>query len=461
MFTGQRTSAPSGHRQVTRLFQALELPLSRREMLRHCLYGAAGLLLLRGWGLCAATPAPTARARSVIHIWLCGGPCHIDLFDPKPEAGRDFCGPFQSPLETNVSGIRIGQLLPQLARQADKYCLLRSLTHDHTTHESAAYVVHTGRQPGGQHVYPPATAVSAYFQGNTVNPPGFVSDYLAFTEPLDRSCKVAFRGTRSTLLTRRVDPTQPASEVESIAALEITKDLQQHSYPPSSFFNTLSHTLPGDATVQVFYASEEQAHELSLGDAAKLFDLGQEPEDLRDRYGRNTFGQSCLLARRLVEQGVPYITITSKGWDTHKHHFQIMHRKLPEFDQGLATLLQDLSDRGLLSQTIVWVSGEFGRTPRIQWDPPWNGGRNHFARAFAALVAGGGFKAGQVLGATNRTGEEVTERPIHPVELLSTIDTLLGIDPNASLPHPEGPPVPGLPGPEEGVPSLRLLREII
>ncbi len=461
MPTPQLPSASSGQRQVTRLFQALELPLSRREMLRRCLYGAGGLLLLRGWGLCTATPAPTARARSVIHIWLCGGPCHIDLFDPKPEAGRDFCGPFQSPLETNVSGIRIGQLLPRLARQADKYSLLRSLTHEHTTHESAAYIVHTGRKPESQHVCLSADAVVGYLQGHTANSPGFISHCLAVIESLDLVPKIAFRDTRPKLLSPGIDPALQAPQVEGIATLDISRNRQQHWRLPSSIFNMLRHTLPVDATVQVFYASEEQAHELTLGDAGKLFDLSREPEDLRDRYGRNTFGQSCLLARRLVEQGVPHITITSKGWDTHKHHFQIMHRKLPEFDQGLATLLQDLSDRGLLSQTIVWVSGEFGRTPRIQWDPPWNGGRNHFARAFAALVAGGGFKAGQVLGATNRTGEEVTERPIHPVELLATIDTLLGIGPNASLPHAERPPVPVLPGPQEGLLSLRLLREII
>ena len=150
--------------------------------------------------------------------------------------------------------------------------------------------------------------------------------------------------------------------------------------------------------------AEKQAYDLILGDAGKVFDLTQEKDELRDRYGRNTFGQSCLVARRLVERGVPYVTINYKGWDTHKQHFQTMRRKLPELDKGLATLLQDLSDRGLLDSTIVWCCGEFGRTPKVQWEPPWNGGRGHYGKVFSALVAGGGFKGGHVVGRVRRQG---------------------------------------------------------
>ena len=175
-----------------------------------------------------------------------------------------------------------------------------------------------------------------------------------------------------------------------------------------------------------------------LGDAGKVFDLAQEPNDLRERYGRNTFGQSCLMARRLVERGVPYVTINYKGWDTHKQHFPIMRRKLPELDRGLATLLQDLSERGLLDSTVVWTGGEFGRTPKVQWESPWNGGRGHWGKAFSALVAGGGFKGGQVIGQTDARGEEVTDHPVHPRELIGQIYEHLGIASDAKLPHPEG-----------------------
>ena len=182
---------------------------------------------------------------------------------------------------------------------------------------------------------------------------------------------------------------------------------------------------------------------------------------MRERYGRNTFGQSCLMARRLVEQGVRFVTINYKGWDTHKQHFQIMRRKLPEMDRGLATLLQDLSDRGLLDSTIVWWSGEFGRTPRVQWEPPWNGGRNHFGRVFSAVVAGGGFRGGCVVGASDEKGEFVQDRPVYPCDLIGSMYQLLGIDPAATLPHPQGELVRAKPAAQDGVETGGLLQEIM
>jgi uncharacterized protein (DUF1501 family) len=186
-----------------------------------------------------------------------------------------------------------------------------------------------------------------------------------------------------------------------------------------------------------------------FGEAKELFDLSREPEDLRDRYGRNTFGQCCLMARRLVETGVPYVTINYRGWDTHKQHFEIMKRKLPEMDQGMATLLQDLSERGLLDSTIVWWSGEFGRSPKVLWESPWNGGRSHYGNCFSALLAGGGIQGGRVVGASDAKGEEVAERPVYPVDLIGTLYGLLGIDPEAPLPNPRGLDVKVLSGGED------------
>ena len=217
----------------------------------------------------------------------------------------------------------------------------------------------------------------------------------------------------------------------------------------------------GDAELTANAQAEQQAYELILGDAGKVFDLSQEKEDLRDRYGRNTFGQSCLVARRLVERGVPYVTINYKGWDTHKQHFQAMRRQLPEMDKGMATLLQDLSDRGLLGTTMVWWSGEFGRTPRVQWEPPWNGGRGHYGQVFSAVLAGGGFKGGRVVGASDAKGEQVKERPVYPIDLIASIYELLGIDLNARLPHPLGEDARVLPTAAEGVPTAGRLKEIM
>jgi uncharacterized protein (DUF1501 family) len=183
---------------------------------------------------------------------------------------------------------------------------------------------------------------------------------------------------------------------------------------------------------------------------------------LRDRYGRHTFGQDCLAARRLVETGVPYIVINYPGgWDTHKDHFTIMRRQAPQLDQGLAMLLQDLKDHGLLESTLVWCCGEFGRGPKVDYQPPWNGGRNHYGKVFTVLVAGGGFKGGRVVGSSDAKAEEVKERPVYPVDLLGSIYQLAGIDAAARLPHPMGFEAHVLPAASEGVKSAGILTEIM
>ena len=183
---------------------------------------------------------------------------------------------------------------------------------------------------------------------------------------------------------------------------------------------------------------------------------------MRDRYGRHTFGQDCLVARRLVETGVPYVVINYPGgWDTHKNHFDAMKRQCPQLDQGLAMLLEDLQSRGLLESTLVWCCGEFGRGPKVDWQPPWNGGRNHYGKVFSVLVAGGGFKGGHVVGSSDAHGEEVKDRPVYPVDLLGSIYQLAGIDSTARLKHPLGLEAHVLPSEAEGAKSAGLLTEIM
>ena len=226
--------------------------------------------------------------------------------------------------------------------------------------------------------------------------------------------------------------------------------------------DTLGRLADRNPNMEKFDAAQSDAYDLMTGDAKKLFNLDLEPEKLRDAYGRTTFGQECLMARRLVENGVPYITVNHKGWDTHKNHFQSMGRMLPELDKALSTLLRDLDARGLLDSTIVWVGGEFGRTPKIQHDAPWNGGRGHFGRCFSTLVAGGGFTGGQVIGATDARGEEVADRPVYPVDLLESMYALLGIDTSAALPNPHATTIPILP--PVGAPGVQragMLKEIL
>ena len=453
--------SPSLSKEAAHFLQAAGMPCSRRDALRRCLFGAGGLLLLNGWGLRSLAATRPAKAKAVIQIWLWGGPCHIDTFDPKPGAGRDICGALDSPIETNVSGVRIGQLLPGLAKQADKFSIIRSMTHGNNGHETAAYMVQTGRNSGGRDVFPSAGAVVSLFKGYDAGYQGLIPPYIVLTEPQGRFSEAGFLGGRYKPFATGGDPGKPKFEVEGVVAPGITDQRQRDRRALLTQLNTLGQAMPGDATLKTLYQSEDQAYELILGDAGKLFDLSTEKDDLRERYGRNTFGQSCLMARRLVAKGVPYITINYKGWDTHKQHFQTMNRKLPELDKGLAALLQDLAEQGLLDSTIVWVSGEFGRTPRVLWEAPWNGGRNHFGKVFSAVVAGGGFKGGQVVGASNATGEEVAQRPVYPCDLLGSMYELLGIEANARLPHPQGQTVQVMPGAAEEVKSGGLLREIM
>jgi len=443
------------------------VPLTRRAALRSAVYGGSGLLLMEPVVVRGAPGVPPASrpsvdgpAKSVIQVWLWGGPSHIDTFDPKPDAGREFTGALDSSIETNVDGIRIGQLLPGLAKNADKYSLIRGMTHGNNGHETAAYVVQTGRT-SERDVFPGAGAVVSYFKGYDAGYEGLVPPYIVLTEPQGRFSEAGFLGPRYKPFATGGNPASPVFAVEGIVSPKMTEEHQRDRRALLGKLNTLGGALPGHATLKTVVDCEEEAYELILGDAGKLFDLGQEKDEMRDRYGRTTFGQSCLMARRLVEKGVPYVTINYKGWDTHKQHFQIMNRKLPELDQGLSTLLEDLGGRGLLENTVVWCTGEFGRTPKVATESPWNGGRHHYGKAFSCLLAGGGFQGGQVVGATNQTGEEVVEREVYPADVLGSIYTQMGIPGEASLPHPQGTPTHVVPIESDGVPMGGLLDELV
>jgi uncharacterized protein (DUF1501 family) len=281
------------------------------------------------------------------------------------------------------------------------------------------------------------------------------------TEPQGRFSEAGFLGSRYKPFATGGDPGQARFAVEGVVAQGISDQRQQARREYLEKLNTLEHAMQGDAQLAASEEAEKQAYDLILGDAGKVFDLSQEKDELKESYGRNTFGQACLVARRLVERGVPYVTINYRGWDTHKQHFQIMRQRLPQMDRGMAALLQDLSDRSLLDTTIVWWTGEFGRTPRVQWEPPWNGGRGHYGRVFSAVVAGGGFKGGRVVGASDAKGEEVKERPVYPVDLIASMYELLGIDSDGKLPHPLGVEARVTPTAAEGVTMSGRLKEIM
>jgi hypothetical protein len=335
------------------------------------------------------------------------------------------------------------------------------MTHGNNGHETAAYMVQTSREPGGRDVYPCAGAVVSLFKGYDAGYQGLIPPYIVLTQPQGRFSEAGFLGSRHKPFATGGDPAKTPFVVEGVVAQGITEQRQKDRRDFLKNLNSLEQAMPGDPQLAALNQCDQQAYDLILGDAGKVFDLSQENEDLRGRYGRTTFGQDCLLARRLVEKGVPYITINYSGWDTHKGHFQTMQRKLPELDKGLATLLQDLSERGLLESTIVWCCGEFGRTPKVQWEPPWNGGRGHYGKVFSVLVAGGGFRGGCVVGSSTEKGEEVKDRPVYPVDLIGSMYELLGIDATAKLPHPQGQLATVLPAAADGAKSGGLLTEIM
>jgi uncharacterized protein (DUF1501 family) len=435
--------------------------LSRRDILKLGALGAAGLGLQSFAGSSAAVPLP-AKAKSVIQIWLWGGPCHLDTFDPKPEAGAEYCGKYTNPIATNVDGIRICQMLPKLAKMADKYSLLRGMTHGVNGHETASYMVMSGSKPADGTVNPSMGSVVSLKKGYGAGYKGLIPPYVTLTTPQGRFSEAGFLGLRYKPFATGGDPRRNPFAVEGIVARGISEKRQKSRRELLQELDSFGRRAANDPLVAKMGRSRDEAYSLILGKDRKVFDLSTESNKLRESYGINSLlGQSCLQARKLVEAGVPFITINSKKWDTHKKHFESMQTMLPDLDRALSTLLEDLDQRGLLDTTIVWVGGEFGRTPKIQMDAPWNGGRGHHGRAFSHLVAGGGFRGGQVVGTTDKRGENVVERKIYPWDLLASMYELLGIDINDTLPHPSGKTFHVSPLADGNIESGGILHEII
>jgi hypothetical protein len=459
--------------------------VSRREALRRGTWGAAGMLAagsLHSRVFAAAaekTPEQIAaeqkaardeaakakaknkgKIKSVIQIFLWGGMSHNDTWDPKPGTGYDYLGQFDKFIPTNVDGIQLGSLFPHLAKQADKYSLIRSMTHGINGHETAAYLMQTGHKPGGRLAYPSVGAIFTYFKKNQYN--GLLPPYIVMLQAAGRFSEEGFLGPAYKPFATGGNPNSERFEVQGIVNRGVNDARQRARRELVDKINTMGYGLADVPEMAEAEEAKQKAYGLILGKGKEVFNLDNEPTVLRDRYGRNTFGQECLAARRMVEAGVPYVTISFPGgWDTHGNHFERMKQLCPDLDQGLATLIADLSEKGLLDSTLVWCTGEFGRTPKVAWEPPWNGGRHHFGAVFTVLVAGGGFKGGCVVGSSDEKGEKVKERPVYPADLLGTFYLLAGIDANAKLPHPLGFDARVLDTENEGMRSTGMLEEII
>ena len=396
--------------------------------------------------------ATAQRAKSVILIYLDGGPAQTETFDPKPAAGRNYYGNYKGVCKTNVEGIEIGEKLPLLATMADKYTLIRSMTHGSNAHETGHYAMITGDTSKSAIVYPSFGAVISYMKKDTYK--GVLPCYISVTSANSRFNEGGFLGNAYKSFDTGGKPESSEFEVEGIVNKFVDKErLNQRM--------ALLDGFEGQLNKKELDSLRATNMEFIWGESREVFNLNNEPDSVRKRYGISRLGQSCLVARRLVEAGVPFVNVRTTGWDTHKKHFNYMNTKLPDLDRAVSALLADLDSRGLLDSTIVLLGGEFGRTPKVLWEAPWNGGRAHYGKTFSYLVAGGGFLGGKVLGATDKTGEKVIERPVRPCDLIGTVYLLMGIDPYGTLPHVSEGDLPILPSLLEKGKSNGLLYEII
>jgi hypothetical protein len=415
----------------------LDVHFNRRNFLR---VGAAGALSLPTLLRSEAGQDPGrnkgARAKSVILVFLGGGISHHDTFDLKPEATAEIRGKY-SPISSVVPGLMISEKLPQMAKVMNKITLIRSGAHNNDHHETATNWVLSGRfgTPFGD--YPAIGAVAAHEFGFTGTLPPYVSvpRNPSFTWELGKS---AFLGGRYESF-KAGDPNQTNYKVQDLTAGETlpAKQLQRRESLLKAV-DGLAERVQGNDQIATYDEFHQRAAAMILSSEARLaFAIDKEDNRLRDRYGRTTAGQSLLMARRLVEAGVRFVTVNYAGWDHHGKIFEGLDKKLPEFDQGISALISDMHERGTDKNTLVVVMGEFGRTPKINKDA----GRDHWGQAGSLLMWGAGVKQGFVLGKTDKHGAFTTQRPVAPADVCYTILDSIGIDPRKQIHTPDGRPI--------------------
>jgi hypothetical protein len=412
---------------------------SRRDFLRVGALAGLGLslpLLLRSQARADQPRKHKARAKSVILVYLGGGLSHHDSFDLKPDAPAEVRGKY-NPIDSNVPGVRVGELLPLMAKTMDKVALVRSGSHNNDHHETATNWALSGRFGSAFGDYPAVGAVVAHEVGFAGKLPPYVAvpRNPSFTWELGKS---AFLGGRYESF-KTGDPNAADFKVQDLSPAEpLTAKRAERRKNLLDAVDTLAKEVEGNDQVETYDEFRQRAAAMILSkEARSAFAIDKEPSKVRDRYGRNTFGQSALLARRLVEGGVRFVTVNYGGWDHHAKIWDGLGKKLPEFDQGFSALIDDLHARGLLADTLVACYGEFGRTPKINKDT----GRDHWGPAASLLFAGAGVRPGQVIGATDKQGAYVTRRPVSPADVACTIYEALGIDPRKHLVTPDGRPV--------------------
>ncbi len=431
--------------------------MSRRHFVKLGVAGmaAAGLPdVLRARAASTFAPGLSGKDTRVILVWMDGGPGHMDMYDMKPDAPPEYRG-LWSPIKTNVRGIEISELFPLQAKVADKFSIVRSLYHNSGDHFAAGHAMLTGkfgasgastapRAPffgamatavtGSRRPGLPAHAAVPYASSIGLRPGYFGANYV---------------GARHNPFETDGDPNADKFKVKNldltggmtVQRLDDRRGLREK-------FDKLRRDIDKTGMMESMDRFEQEAYGMVTSDEARnAFDISQEPKELRDRYGRNSWGQSMLLARRLAEAGVTFTSVHLGGWD---HHWDLQKgyvNYLPKVDMGLAALFQDLHDRSLMKNVLVVVCGEFSRTPRMNdggnGGPPMSQGtpgRDHWGNSMFALVSGGGLKMGQIVGKTDRLGESPIERPYTPSDLHATIYHVLGVDPSTPFLDHSGRP---------------------
>jgi hypothetical protein len=402
-----------------------------------------------GLSQAALAKAPSGKARSVIMIFNCGGPSHIDLFDPKPLA-PDRVRSIFSPIDTSIPGVQFTELIPELAKRADKLAVVRSVHHKHSSHN------------GGMHwsiVGKPYTRDSTLINPSPTDIPSFgtlvgwlaqrdgyagaVPPYVITPYPHCDSTVYITPGQFGGCLGVKYDPfvvnADPNDKDFRVRNLGLSEELSaQRISSRLDLLTQLGSTrrpMASDAAAELDVHRQQAASMVMSGGAAKAFDLSQEPDSIREQYGRHQWGQSHLLARRLVESGVRFVsTVNGRSiiWDTHQDNFnRLKNRLVPPMEKAYVALLDDLEERGLLESTLVIWMGDFGRTPIINKDT----GRDHWPNCFTMVLAGGGIRGGQVIGSSDKTGAFPATRPVTPADIHATVFAALGYDPHGITYH--------------------------
>ena len=425
--------------------------VTRRDLLR------VGGLTALGFGLgdlcriqraAAKENQPLRRkpAKSCILIWLDGGPSHLETFDLKPDAPVEVRGPLES-IATKLPGVRISECLPKTAAMLDKLAIIRSMTSPLGEHNFGTHYLMTGYKPTSVLEYPAFGAVLAHVRSQS----GVLPPHIAVPNFRVGGGKLTGGGylpSPTRPFSVGGDPAKPNFKVRDLdfyKGLDLTRlDRRRQFVRALDAFNPTANS----SSAALSDPDLERAYRLITSPAAKsAFNLSAEPRKLRQRYGNRSIGQCCLLARRLVERGVPFVTVNNRGWDTHNNLYTRLKEGytgakigvglIPSLDRALTGLIGDLDDRGMLDETLIVVMGEFGRTPKLNTAA----GRDHWPRVFSAVLAGGGVQGGQVIGSSDAVGESPKDRPVTPADLAATIYTLLGIDPKRELHTSDGRPV--------------------